>query len=57
MYIMCFSLLVEFKNNIEDRTLLNELWKEKHIKCEAMRSKLSIFITSLINSVIQEHNC
>ena len=35
--------------------LLNELGKK--IRCEALPSILSVFPTSLINSVIQEHEC
>ena len=33
--------------------LLNEL--RKKIRCEALLSILSVFLTSLINSIIQEH--
>ena len=35
--------------------LLNELGKE--IKCKACRSFYLFFATSLINSIIQEHEC
>ena len=35
--------------------LLNELGKE--IKCEACRAFYRFFATSLINSIIQEHEC
>ena len=35
--------------------LLNELGKE--IKCEARRAFYRLFSTSLINSIIQEHEC
>ena len=35
--------------------LLNELGKE--IKCEACRAFYLFFATSLINSIIQEHEC
>ena len=35
--------------------LLNEL--EKEIKCEACRAFCLFFATSLINSIIQEHEC
>ena len=36
--------------------LLNELGK-KGIKCEACRAFYLFFATSLINSIIQEHEC
>ena len=36
--------------------LLNELGK-KEIKCEACRAFYLFFATSLINSIIQEHEC
>ena len=36
-------------------SLLNEL--EKEIKCEACRAFYLFFATSLINSIIQEHEC
>ena len=36
-------------------TLLNKLGKE--IKCEACRAFYFFFETSLINSIIQEHEC
>ena len=35
--------------------LLNKLGKE--IKCEACRAFYLFFATSLINSIIQEHEC
>ena len=35
--------------------LLNELGKE--IKCESCRAFYLFFATSLINSIIQEHEC
>ena len=35
--------------------LLNELGKE--IKCEACRAFYLFFATSLINSIMQEHEC
>ena len=35
--------------------LLNELGKE--VKCEACRAFYRFFATSLINSIIQEHEC
>ena len=35
--------------------LLNEL--EKRDKCEACRAFYLFFATSLINSIIQEHDC
>ena len=35
--------------------VLNDLGKK--IRCKAMPSMLSVFPTSLINSVIQEHEC
>ena len=35
--------------------LLNKLGKE--IKCEASRAFYLFFATSLINSIIQEHEC
>ena len=37
-------------------SLLNELGKKK-IKCEACQAFHLIFATSLINSIIQEHEC
>ena len=37
------------------QNLLNELGKE--IKCEACRAIYLFFATSLINSIIQEHEC
>ena len=36
--------------------LLNEMWG-KEIKCEACRAFYLFFATSLINSIIQEHEC
>ena len=36
--------------------LLNKL-KKKEIKCEACRAFYHLFATSLINSIIQEHEC
>ena len=36
--------------------LLNELGK-RDIKCEACRAFYLFFATSLINSIIQEHEC
>ena len=35
--------------------LLNELGKE--IKCEACRAFYLFFVASLINAIIQEHEC
>ena len=35
--------------------LLNELFKE--MKCEACQEFCHLFVTSLINLIIQEHNC
>ena len=35
--------------------LLNELGEK--IRCEALPSILSVSLTSLINSIIQEHEC
>ena len=35
--------------------LLNKL--EKEIKCKACRAFYLLFATSLINSIIQEHEC
>ena len=52
---MSAHVLINLSNELGKEIKCEELGKE--IKCEACRALYLFFATSLINSIIQEHEC